>query len=270
MHPVFTIGIGMAIAGAAGLAAAQVTLYEGTDFQGYSFSPRKQVNDLNRQGFNDQASSAVVIGTPWEVCPESKFRGPCVVLRQGRYPSLTAMGLNDRISSVRPLGNQPNVRADRYAPDPIPVYDNRRRPGERLFEADVLSVRAVAGPPEQRCWIEQGSTPRQNSNAGVGGAVVGALLGGILGHQIGGGSGQDLATAGGAVAGAWVGANAGRDRGTPPGNEADIQRCETTGNPGPPRYWDVIYTFRGQQHRLQTVTHPGSTVTVNAQGEPRT
>ena len=37
--------------------------------------------------------------------------------------------------------------------------------------------------------------------ANVGGAVVGALLGGVLGHQVGGGRGKDVVTAGGAIAG---------------------------------------------------------------------
>lgn len=270
MHPVFNIGLGLALAGTVGLAAAQVTLYEGSDFQGRSFSTSRQVINLERYGFNDHASSAVVIGAPWEVCPEKRYSGRCVVLRQGRYPSLAAMGLNDRISSVRSLANTSNAAQDRYAPDPIPVYDNRRRPGERLYEADVVSVRAVLGPPEQRCWVEPGNDARPGNNSGVGGAVVGALLGGVLGHQIGGGTGRDLATAGGAVAGAWVGANATRDNTTTPTQQPDIQRCESTTNSNQPRYWDVVYNFRGQQHRMQMTTHPGNTVTVNAQGEPRT
>jgi uncharacterized protein YcfJ len=36
-----------------------------------------------------------------------------------------------------------------------------------------------------------------------------------------------------------------------------------------PVYWDVTYTFRGQEHRVQMTTPPGSTVSVNDQGEPR-
>jgi uncharacterized protein YcfJ len=271
MHAVFTIGLGMALAGAVGLTAAQVTLYEDPDFQGHRFSTRQQVINLARHGFNDHASSAVVIGMPWEVCPEKRYDGRCVVLRQGRYPSLAAMGLDDRISSVRPVDNVQRVAPDRYAPDPIPVYDNRRRPGERLYQADVVSVRAVLGPPEQRCWTEPGNGDNAGSNrSGVGGAVVGALLGGILGHQVGGGSGRDLATAGGAVAGAWVGAKAGRDHNDTPVQGGDIRRCDNTANTDQPRYWDVVYTFRGQPHRLQMTTPPGNTVTVNAQGEPRT
>jgi surface antigen len=47
------------------------------------------------------------------------------------------------------------------------------------------------------------------------GMGTGAVLGGVLGHQIGGGSGQTIATIGGAALGAFVGGRIGRgmDRG---------------------------------------------------------
>lgn len=44
------------------------------------------------------------------------------------------------------------------------------------------------------------------AGTGVGaGAVIGGVVGGVLGHQVGGGSGQDIATAAGVVGGAVVG-----------------------------------------------------------------
>jgi uncharacterized protein YcfJ len=92
------------------------------------------------------------------------------------------------------------------------------------------------------------------------------LLGGILGHQVGGGTGKDLATAGGAIAGAAIGANV--NGGTPQAATQDVRRCETVPNQRP-QYWDVTYNFRGQEHRVQMTAPPGPTVTVNAQGEPR-
>jgi hypothetical protein len=33
-------------------------------------------------------------------------------------------------------------------------YEFRRRPGERVYAADVTSVHEVFGPAEQRCWVE--------------------------------------------------------------------------------------------------------------------
>jgi len=41
------------------------------------------------------------------------------------------------------------------APAPVPVYDSHRRGNERLYDANVTSVRAMVGPVEQRCWIER-------------------------------------------------------------------------------------------------------------------
>jgi hypothetical protein len=46
-------------------------------------------------------------------------------------------------------------------------------------------------------------------------------------------------------------------------------RCETTASTARPEFWDVTYSFRGQEHHIQTTTPPGRTVSVNEQGEPR-
>ena len=250
--------------------AAQVTFYEREGFQGRSFTTEERIGNFANHDFNDRASSVEVLGGLWEVCEDARFSGRCVVLRPGRYPSLAAMGLNDRVSSARTVSG--NTRADdyRYAPAPPPVASSeyRRRNDERLYEANVVSVRAVVGPPEQRCWVEREQVVQDRSNA-VPGAIAGAIIGGILGHQIGGGRGKDIATAGGAVAGAAVGANIGRDSGGQQVQTRDVQRCASAPRQARPEYWDVTYTFRGQEHRVQMTAPPGSTITVNERGEPR-
>jgi uncharacterized protein YcfJ len=146
--------------------------------------------------------------------------------------------------------------------------DYRRRANERLFEAPVTSVRAVVGPPEQRCWVEREQVAQDSGGSRVPGAIVGAVIGGILGHQFGGGSGKDLATVGGVAGGAAVGANIGRDRGGQRIVTRDVQRCASVPREAPD-YWDVTYVFRGQQHQVQLTAPPGPSVTVNRQGEPR-
>jgi uncharacterized protein YcfJ len=248
-------------------AVAQVTFYEREGFQGRTFSADRQVNNFEREGFNDRASSVVVAGAPWEVCEDSKFRGRCFVLRPGQYPSLGAMGLDNRISSARAVGNA-RIDERRYAPAPVAARDFRRRGAERLYEAEVTSVRAILGTPQQRCWVEREQISQDRSRANVPGAIAGAIIGGILGHQVGSGRGQDLATAGGAVAGAAGGANVGRDGGQG-GYTQDVQRCENVPGGARPEYWDVTYNFRGQEHRIQMAAPPGPTLTVNEQGEPR-
>lgn len=266
-----TLRNALAVAGVAltTQAAGQVTFYEREGFEGRSFTTNELVRNFERYGFNDRASSVVVLRNPWEVCDDSRFTGRCVVLSPGQYPSLAAMGLNDRISSARMVSRDSRVEDSRYTPSPVAVDDYRWHGHERLYEASVTSVRAVLGPPERRCWVEHEQIVEEQSSANVPGAIAGAIIGGILGHQVGGGRGKDIATAGGAVAGAAVGANVGRSGGGQQVRTQDVERCASVPREGPPDYWDVTYTFRGQEHRMQMKTRPGATVTVNDRGEPR-
>jgi len=250
-------------------AAAQVTFYEYEGFEGRSFTAEEQIGNLGRYGFNDRASSVVVLGDLWEVCEGVRFGSRCVVLRPGRYPSLAAMGLNDRVSSVRSVSRNARIDDGRYAPAPVAAHNYQRRDNERLYEVNITSVRAVVGPPQQRCWVDREQVVEDRPKANVGGAIAGAIIGGILGHQVGGGRGQDIATAGGAVAGAAVGANIGRDGGGQQARTQDVQRCENIPSQARPEYWDVTYSFRGQDHHVQMASPPGSTITVNEQGEPK-
>ena len=262
-----TLRAALAVAGLAfgGQACADVTFFQNEDFHGSNFTARGPVGDFERYGFNDRASSVVVAGERWEVCEDAHFAGKCMVLRPGRYPSLASFGMDKRISSARMIARDARVDDYRYAPLPT-GYEYRRRDNERLYQANVTSVHAVVGPPEQRCWVEREQV-QDRGGPNVGGAVVGAVIGGILGHQIGNGRGNDVATAGGAVAGAVVGSNVGRDSG---GTYArDVQHCKSVPSSARTDYWDVTYEFRGQEHHMQTTAPPGQTVTVNEHGEPR-
>lgn len=209
-----------------------ITFYGREGFQGRTFTTNRRVGDLERVGFNDRASSAVVVGDRFEVCSEPAFAGRCVVLRPGNYASLTAMGLDNSVSSVRNVDRAARIEDRRYAPPPVTTYDARPRDNERIFDARVTSVRAVVGPPEQRCWVER----EQVSNTNSGEALAGAVIGAILGHQVGG---------------------------------REINRCENVTNQGRPHHWDVTYTFNGREHTAQMISPPGETIRVNARGEPR-
>lgn len=85
-----------------GAAWADITLYQDANFQGRAQSSSGEVSDLRDIGFNDRASSIMVRGGRWLACSDAHFQGQCVSLAPGGYPSLSEMGLNDRISSVRP------------------------------------------------------------------------------------------------------------------------------------------------------------------------
>jgi uncharacterized protein YcfJ len=256
---------------AVSLASAQIIVFENENFQGRNFTSQVNLPDLRAYGFNDTASSVVVLGTKvWEICDDVNFAGKCTVLRPGNYPSFNAMGINDRASSVRTVVVLPaKIEPERYAPPAMPAYDTRPRRGEnRLYEADVVAVRAVFGDPKQRCWVEaeqvvQPFAPDPSMLAGT-------VLGGVIGHQFGGGRGKDLATIGGAVAGAAVGANIAAVNGRP-GQvlvTRNVKKCVDEPNTTP-AYWDVTYVFRGREHHVQMLNQPGRYLTVNRLGEPR-
>jgi uncharacterized protein YcfJ len=250
-------------------AVAQITFYDRDGFDGHSATTQKRVADLERSNLRNRASSVIVVRDRWEVCEGARFEGQCRVLKPGRYSSLAALGLSSPVSSARSIPANMRVEDARFAPTPWVAHDYRRRNKERVYDANVTSVHAVVGPPEQRCWVEHGQVSDDRTQGNILGGLAGAVIGGILGHQVGGGRGNDLATAGGAVAGGLVGMNIARDPSGRPSFNRDVQRCREVPSHAEPEYWDVTYSFRGREHEMQTATRPGDTVKVNEQGEPR-
>jgi len=98
------IAFALALLGVCSTAGAQLTLFEHDNFNGQRFDVRGAVENLGNSGFNDVASSARIRAGTWQLCDDAYFRGRCVTLQPGDYPSLGNMGLNDRISSARELG----------------------------------------------------------------------------------------------------------------------------------------------------------------------
>ncbi|MBL8327648.1 MAG: beta/gamma crystallin family protein [Rubrivivax sp.] len=84
-------------------ASASLVLYEQDDFKGRSTTILTRTPNLGQWLFNDLASSVIVNSGRWQVCEHAEFAGECLVLTPGRYPSLRALGFNDRITSVRPI-----------------------------------------------------------------------------------------------------------------------------------------------------------------------
>lgn len=178
MTPFLKTALAAAALALAAPAFAQITFYEHEGFRGRVHTTQGALDSFAGWDFNDRASSVVVDKGRWEVCEGAGFKGRCAVLRPGAYDRLSAMGLNDRLSSVRPVAA--GVRRDNEAAPPMrrPDYDYRQRPSERLFEAPVSSVRAVLGAADQRCWVEREPERHDGPRAG----------GGITSHQSGGNS----------------------------------------------------------------------------------
>ena len=131
-HVIAVSGLAMAAQ-----ASAQVTFYEHSGFRGQSVTVDRPAGSMERYGFANRASSAVVSGEPWEVCNGPGFSGRCVVLQPGRYESLPQM--NDSISSARPVSARGGPVG---APPPPPhsggqiTFHERRDFRGRSFTAD--------------------------------------------------------------------------------------------------------------------------------------
>ena len=261
------LGIGALILAAQAVQAAQITFYEGEGFRGRAFTTKRALTNFKDSGINDRASSVVVDSGNWIVCDDSEYRGRCVLLRRGAYDSLRALGVDNRISSVR----QADRRQGDYAEAPTrleaPNYEYRRRANEPVFEARVTSVHAVLRDSNRHCWVDRDQV-EDRGGRNVGGAVAGAIIGAIVGHQIGSGRTRDVATVGGAVAGGVVGSNVGRDRDDYDRYDRDVRRCEGRTN-AEPEYWTVTYEYRGIEHYVKMTAPPGRTIYVNRNGEPR-
>lgn len=121
-------------------AAAELVFFENDDFNGRSFVVNQPADDFVNFGFNDRASSVRVRNGTWQVCSDANFRGQCATLTPGDYRSLAAFGLNDRISSARPVGGP----VPEPAPGPrgrITLFDFANFDGRgETVEADVYDL----------------------------------------------------------------------------------------------------------------------------------
>ena len=142
MNSIFKSALAAAAMAVCAQAVAEVTFYEREGFQGRSFTADRPVGNLERFGFNDRASSAIVTGEPWEVCDDVRFNGRCTVLRPGRYPSLTAMGLNNRVSSVRDVNRNARIDDNRYAPPPVADRNSGAAPQITFYEREGFQGRS--------------------------------------------------------------------------------------------------------------------------------
>lgn len=124
------------VVGAPGAGAAELTLYADDGYQGRALSVVVDERQLDVRNFNDRASSVVIESSAWILCSGEDFEGRCVTLEPGRYTSLSALGLDDAVTSVR--------RAERA---PIGVFTDAgviAQAGTGSAEARVQDARATS------------------------------------------------------------------------------------------------------------------------------
>jgi hypothetical protein len=91
-----------AVLQAAGADAASVVLYAGNGYSGGSRGIEAPQARLETAPFHGAAISAVIARGEWSLCSDADFKGECVRLGPGKYPSLESYGLERGAASVRP------------------------------------------------------------------------------------------------------------------------------------------------------------------------
>ena len=81
--------------------AADIVLYASRDYLGPSHVVDRPRADLRVESLQAEATSAVIASGRWELCEDAEFRGRCVTLGPGKYPSLGDFGLKYGAASVR-------------------------------------------------------------------------------------------------------------------------------------------------------------------------
>lgn len=133
--------------------------------------------------------------------------------------------------------------------------------------AQVLKVTPMTRTirtPRQECHDEQVNrqAPVKDEHQ-VLGTIAGAVIGGVIGHQVGGGSGRDIATVAGAAGGGYAGNRIQKnlqDRDTVTATE---QRCQTVYDSSEKTIgYHVRYRLNGKEATVQMDHDPGPRIPV--------
>jgi uncharacterized protein YcfJ len=134
--------------------------------------------------------------------------------------------------------------------------------------AQVLSVKPLTKEvrtPRQECHDEtvtqQGPVKDQHQIIGT---VAGAVIGGVIGHQIGGGSGRDIATVAGAAGGGYAGNRIQKNMQDRDTVTTTQQKCATVydRSEAPSGFYQVHYRLDGKESSVRMDHDPGERIPV--------
>lgn len=146
----------------------------------------------------------------------------------------------------------------------IASYKLRDHDSDYAKVVKVTPLTKTISTPIQSCHDETVThkVPPRDTNQVIG-TVAGAVLGGVLGHQIGGGSGRDIATVAGAAAGGYGGNRIQKhvqDKNTYTTTES---RCETVYNKSEKQAgYSVRYKLGDQERTIKMNHDPGARIPV--------
>src|ERR1700676_3194662 len=129
---------------------------------------------------------------------------------------------------------------------------------------EVTPLTKSISTPRQSCHDEtvtHKKEPRDSHQ--VIGTVAGAVLGGVIGHQIGGGSGKDIATVAGAAAGGYGGNRIGKHVQEKNKDTTTEQRCATVYDKSEKQVgYSVRYRLGDQEKTIKMNHDPGDRIPV--------
>jgi len=81
--------------------AAQIVLFAASDYSGASQPLDQPQVDVRSENLANNAASTVISSGTWELCDDTFYRGHCITLGPGKYPSFQEYGLTRGVMSVR-------------------------------------------------------------------------------------------------------------------------------------------------------------------------
>jgi hypothetical protein len=101
-----TLVAGIAIAGLAGTAHADMTIYDHRGFTGESRVVTGDIADLEDVDFDNKVSAVIVRSGTWTLFRDDDFEGESITLGPGQYPNLEDLGFpRNKLSSIRAVPN---------------------------------------------------------------------------------------------------------------------------------------------------------------------
>jgi len=155
----------------AAAGAAEITLYEHENFGGAQLTLRGYTPNIGSTGFNDRASSLVVRSGRWELCSDNDFRGTCAIFERGEYRTVGS-NLNDRISSAREVGSNPDNRGSysNYGRGAIALFENEGFGGQSVqLEGDTAALASAGFNDRAESVIVRSGTWQLCANNNFGG-----------------------------------------------------------------------------------------------------
>ncbi len=145
----------------------------------------------------------------------------------------------------------------------------------QAVEANVISAQPVytvvqVNNPQQQCWQEAISVPRQTYKTRTP-EILGAIVGAGVGRLFGSGRGQDVATVAGAVLGGSIGRDQNNKRSQANAGVRYEQRCKSVDNYRSEKRlegYDVTYEYNGAVYNTRTRSDPGQTITLSVNVVP--